>query len=824
MKNRIILLASLLILAGINHPLCVAGPLTLAREGSTGHVIAVGSDSTAVDRYAAEQLALYLAPMTGAEFAVIDAADLVADAPAIFVGLSAPARTRLGEPDPLAGFADQEHVWRSHGDNVFLYGKGIHGNLYAVMGFLEETLGWRWYSRFEYPMLPEHSLLTLEPFRRQRRFSFDLRSVDIQRGLDFPYQQGVNLRFDARLERRAMRDGTTLPSRAERPFVSAINDLAKYPHSLFAFIAPSPTSRGAGTFPWLEKQDYFDSHPEFFSLWERGQRVDNRQLCFSNPDLRAELTRNVLTVIDHLDAPAILSLTAQDTPGRFCYCEGCAALEARHGSIGGPLYDYLLEICAVLAEGHPDIFVHTLAYRRAQTQKPPVLPDGETLPANLIVDFAPIEDNYFADWDHPDERIQETYADLLEWSRITHPGNLIAWLYPNGWGSGYQMPLGNVQRTVTNMRKMHAAGVSGVFLDHVIHRRGLFSELRDYLILKLMQDIEADTDAIIREFSDYMYGPAAALFRRYLEELEAGRLAMTDLPPGVTYRSPDYNDRTFPYLTPENIHRWQGIFDEMMRLTEDGAEVRWHTNVKLARRELDVATLWKWFDLAEAHPGAYTDHQVLLDRIAAANATEPPPPPAWETRSMNRRWSTHPQSVGAARHFATIIQGGGQEKPLPEKFAQFDAARVVSLVPNRYRGTPTTVRDPDAARGFGVVVDNPGPPDLDFFPFGVHQWSPSERLISMRLELAEIEPGVYWLFELGEFQMAPTVGAYFGRSWQTHLKFGESLYEPGGENRWAGWVSIKFDGPTYGGEAEDDQVLVDRVVLINLSRDQFEAP
>jgi len=69
--------------------------------------------------------------------------------PAIFVGLSEPALRYLGR-DPLAALEDQEHVTRSIGPNIFLYGKGAHGNLHAVMEFLENSLGWRWYSVYDY--------------------------------------------------------------------------------------------------------------------------------------------------------------------------------------------------------------------------------------------------------------------------------------------------------------------------------------------------------------------------------------------------------------------------------------------------------------------------------------------------------------------------------------------------------------------------------------------------------------------------------------------------------------------------------------------------
>jgi len=141
--------------------------------------------------------------------------------------------------------------------------------------------------------------------------------------------------------------------------------------------------------------------------------------------------------------------------------------------------------------------VINLAYRREQTQIPPTLPRGETLPANLVIDFAPIEDSYFADWNHPDPAIQETYAHLRAWAEITASGNLWAWLYPNPWGTGISMLVGNVGRLVTNMRLMHQAGVRGVFTDHSSYiARGGWSELQAQLFYRLSQDIDADADGL----------------------------------------------------------------------------------------------------------------------------------------------------------------------------------------------------------------------------------------------------------------------------------------------------------------------------------------
>ena len=156
------------------------------------------------------------------------------------------------------------------------------------------------------------------------------------------------------------------------------------------------------------------------------------------------------------------------------------------------------------------------------------------------------------------------------------------------------MPVGNVERVVTNMRLMHKAGVRGIFLDHHgVNSRSGWSELQAFLVLKLSQDINAETDALISEFLGNAFGPAAPQMQQYLTELEAARKAMTTLPPGVSYKSRNLDDRTFPYLTPTNLHRWQQLFEQMDAAT--AKLPREWDNVRSQRRELDIATLWKWF-------------------------------------------------------------------------------------------------------------------------------------------------------------------------------------------------------------------------------------
>lgn len=757
-----------------------AAEIQLDSNGNTKYQIVCASDASGLDRYAAETLAGYLRESTGAEFPIVAADERDGDRPAIFIGKPA---------GPLDELEEQEHVARSVGRDIFLYGNGHRASLDAVMEFLENSLGWRWFSPFEKPVVPKHQTLTLEPFHRKRGFDFRSRQLAMRYNADFYLQNGVNMGLETKLLRR----GEPVPDHL-RSWMPNEN----FVHTTFSYIPPMPTDKYANEFSWQEKRNYFETNPEFFSLGETGERVPNLQLCFSNRGLRDELTRNVRRQLAASGERQIIMIDAADRPGKFCHCEGCVALEEQHQTPGGPLFDYLIELSRQLLETHPEAMVKTLAYRRSQTQIPPRLPQGEKLPANLIIDFAPIEDAYFADWTHSDPSIQETFQHLRDWAAITAPGNLWAWMYPNPWGSGHALPVGNVERVVTNMRLMHEIGVRGIFLDHNgINSRSGWSELQAFLILRLTQDIDADTDALIEEFTDHVYGPTAPLVRQYLEELETARKAMNTFAPGVTYKSRNFDERTFPYLTPENIHRWQQRFEEMeTRLADSPQQL---LDVRSLRRELDIATLWKWFDLQGAYPDSYTNHKAVAERIAAANIAK-------SSAGVQPVWMLGDQAVA---DFVTLIDAGG-EKPLPKQFAGIDRSRIRTFLPvNAKRGKEMrNLKDPDAGFGLATIVDQPGDP----FRCGFSEWksrTPRNIVHGPRLELtdAQIKPGEYQLHRLGEIEVTTDDSLiWFGRSWATSVAIGSRLYFPGEASRWDTWVSLKF--------TDDDQVFCDRVFLV----------
>jgi hypothetical protein len=504
----------------------------------------------------------------------------------------------------------------------------------------------------------------------------------------------------------------------------------------------------------------------------------------------------------------VVTVDAYDEPGEFSQSPEARKLVEQYRSPGGPLFDYLIELCELLKEKYPGVMVKTLGYRRSQTQIPPVLPDGKKFPDNFLLIFAPVEDCFLGDWSHPD--LAETRRHFLDWSKLVK--NLWVWMYPNPYGAGTALPFADVQGMIDDIRKYKEGGATGVFLEHgpstAVVAGGGFTELQAFLFNKLTQDVNCDTDALIREFTGHRYGAAAPLVRKYLVELEQSRRAISHLPKAIGICPLSYDEATFPYLTADNIHRWQGYFDEMFE--KAGGDERPLANVKRLRRDLDVATLLRWFDLAMKHPGAYRDHQLIVSRIAVVNGRKAPP------------GLPQPKALPApVEDLVLLIEAGGKKAPLPAEVSGGDPSQVQQFVPRHYNysGAPQIVKDPDAAFGYAAPVDKPDLP----FQAGFYQWTnrkapagtPSGNHGSrLSIPIEEITPGAYKLYKLGPITITPDSWLWFSaQSWATRAELGEKLYVPEGGNQWDAWVSLKFDGPAYRGTAAEDQVLCDRIIL-----------
>ena len=759
------------------------GSLTLCENGATGYAIVKPDHPTPVDDYAVRILAEGLKQKTGVAFPVLAPGD-IKERKMICVGISAAALKDLGK-DPRPSMRDQTIVAKSKGENIYLFGKGLHGNLYAVVDFLDASLGRKWCAGYygEKPAFARVDALVLKPFERSRTPSFAYQMLGMPN--EFSYQYGFNICLPEQVCKDFGLPAGTLPA-FENPI---------WVHTSFLYMPPEP---GRG-FEWLKDTGYFGTHPEFYSQNQNGQRVAE-QLCYGSPGLRAQLTTNILAHIAVIrktktdDRPIMIALDQEDpATGKFCYCGACEALEAKYKCPAGSFFDYLIELGAALKASQPDVVLKTIAYRKSQTLLPPSMPDGVAFPDNVIVVFCGVEDVINKTWKDPENR--DSYKYLQGWTRIT--SHVWVWNY-HIYSAGLLMPFSNIERMALEMKMAKQAGAEGIFLE--MYPEGGFNDLLQYLFLKLAQDVDADVKALVKTFCEVLYGPAATLAEQYVWELEAasheGKKNME-----IIHAVADF-DGPFSYLTPERLHRWQKSFDEMNRLAVEAElplkgqvanDDRLQNNVRRLRRNVDFATLARWHALAKSHPDYYTDYTVVKDRLGMLSLVRA----SWVNDWMLK------------------IQAGDVHKPLPSALDGVPKADVSEFIPSNKAGKDRvkSVIDPDAAFGYATTVSDPDVP----FNFGFHQNDTGKAGAALRLEQKDIVPGVWKLYTLGRIQLTPNCMVWFSsRSWMTNLELG-GVFRPDSDNLFEAYVSLKFAGKGYGGEGEN-QVLCDRIILVRTRR------
>lgn len=572
-----------------------AEAIILARNGMTDYVIVSDQGQNEEVDLAVDELKYHLETATNATFPTVTIAVGKEMTHRIIIGHNTLSYEILGL---IPSFETEETLVVVYGDDLIIIGGESRGTLYAMYSFLEHDVGCRWYVNYLEPVIPEYQTLTIGPLNRQEKLAY----VYSWGGFNKLADQQENALWAMR---NRMDEAQTLYGlEYSLPKIGPI-------HGLFFYVPPYEHNPAWNHHNHPPGCNYFLINPEYFSMSPGGVRVDNMQLCFSNQGLRMKCTEQIESVI--LQSPhqqkAALVFTAMDVPGWFCHCQGCVDLKNHYDNIGGPYYDYVLELSDYLKVNHPGIIIMILAYRKQQTEIPPRI----QFPDNVMVRFAPIDDDFSKAMNHPNN--QDTIDNLTDWCVIAKT----VWVWYNT--NPYMVagpPFANLDKLITDMSLMLAAGANGLTFQQTTSTtdgiRGLnFADFQSWLALELSQDPDQDSNALKNEFLDYYFGPAALLMANYIDELEFEREQMSSTLPW----NPTLN--MFPYLIPSLIMKWEVLFDWMEQLNS-GSPIQLR-HVRTARITLDIAMLAKWIEIKQEYPNpgitAYQLHNRIIQNAEA---------------------------------------------------------------------------------------------------------------------------------------------------------------------------------------------------------------
>ena len=755
------------VLAGIVFQGFAAEKLTLVENGKTQYNIRYSRSASPIDRFAVEELQKHLKGSTGITFS---AGSGEISGKTIFVGLSKEAAAILGKDSHIASLQNQDTIIQSKKGHLFLYGKGRHGNLYAVYEFLENELGCRWLSGFGGgDFIPAKKNVYFSGKLRKTHYAIPRRSL-----MNWFYTDKDTVRLYAYRNRQNILLNIGTPHKG----ICQDVDLVGPGCHILSVILPGFKSRVANKASSLFKvKDYFAIHPEWFSMTKEGKRVNNRQACFSNKELRKELEKNLFIFYGNQEKRAgrksFYTLDLNDIAYNMCYCNACQALQKKYQTPGGSFFDFLLELC----RKHPETEFATLAYQRSLTQIPPS--GVRNPPGNLTIIFAPINGAFSGTLDK-ENRVDR--KDLENWLKITP--KVWVWYYPNTYASKLPVPApsSNFERLAADIRTMAQLKVDGTYFEHDAGGASTgtnLSEMQSFVMYKLFRDPSLDEKELMKDFASSYYGKAAGKVLQFANELEMEWKNFVKKG-GIWY----YSFQNYPYLTRKNLLHWNRLMDEAAKLIAPEKELR----IRLLRMGLDCViadTLWD--DRENAGIVAEAKSRIL------------------QTGKDIEKFHKRPM-VRSVTKFVQNINARIPSKPIPEELLKkYPKEDIYTVLPRRQgKGQ---LKDKDANQGFALFETWDG----KTFSVGTYSSSTKKYGPGMRLYAEKVVKDKYALYKLPKTTVLTPDMVLWGGKWSMIMLLGKDhcrLDDPRSlEQKWEIYVSLKFTA---------DKVCLDRGFLVKV--------
>ena len=504
-------------------------------------VVAVPDSPTAVERFAASELACELGKCLGKAPDILPESEVpvrAAGHPVLFVGATKTAKAARGEKP----WRTDEVFLKSVDGGVVMDGDPPRAPIYAVDLYLEKHCGVRWWTSdaAAYPKLD----------------AAPLKDVFLEYAPQFKYRETYYLDgFDPLFKVRS-KGNFTSQTRYLLSELKFIPPEMGGNHRLYFF--EGRHSAYHSFFEILPPKEYFGKHPEWYSL-VGGKRAP-KQLCLANGEMKAEYIKETLKRLREDPSADFIQVSQNDWSG-CCECEKCKAMmDEDGGAASGPYLRFANDVAEAVEKEFPSVRIDTFAYQF--TRKAP----AKTRPrANVVVRLCDIECDFARPLADASVPLNAPFAnDLQEWRRVAG-GNLFIWDYMANF-SDYMMPHPNIGSIAPNIRLFAENGVVGVFEQgDALCSAGSFAALRHYMAAHLLWDPADDAERLMDDFLRGYYGKSAApVLKKFIALVEAG--------PSKTKRTVRCYGTGAPFLTADDKLEAARLMDEALAAAEKDGE------------------------------------------------------------------------------------------------------------------------------------------------------------------------------------------------------------------------------------------------------------
>ncbi|WP_372933737.1 DUF4838 domain-containing protein [Mariniphaga sediminis] len=449
---------------------------TLFKDGKTPYRIIVAADASESEQWAAQEFQHWLKKISGVTLPIkTDDGEMTGHD--IIVGYNKHSLALLGSDTEKPAETDDSYSYKNINENILLLGGKQRGAMYAVFSFLENELGCRWFT----------SSVSVIPQRNEYTFTYlnHTESPSLRVRNDFYYEA-----FEPIWAARNKVNGA-MNFREQHGGVEGYWGV----HTFYQFMPPS---------------EFFDTHPEYYSLIGGKRTHDRAQLCLTNPDVLEIITEKLRKVMRENPEYLIYSVSQNDWYGA-CQCEHCQAMVKEEKSEAGLMIWFVNQVAERVKDEFPDKYVGTLAYQ--YTRKPPVNIKPRE---NVVVRVCSIECCFAHDFKSCPQN-KDFLEDLQGWAAIAP--HMYIWDYVVSF-TEYMLPFPNFNVLQSNIKTFRDNKAIGIMEQAAYQSRGSeFADLRAYLISKLLWNAEIDVNKVIDDFMSGYYGRSGQYVRLYFNLL-----------------------------------------------------------------------------------------------------------------------------------------------------------------------------------------------------------------------------------------------------------------------------------------------------------------
>ena len=489
-----------------------AGDLTLVKDGVSLAPIVVFEDAPPFTRRAAEELAEYIEKVSGARPEVIEGVPDPLPKSAIWVGFQPVLKTLFPgvdfvfkHPEEILIAANEKHLviagrdrWdpehmtmMSRNEREIVGIQQEYGTVNAVYTFLQDCLGvrWLWPGELGEDVVAQPTI-AFDPFAYRYHPQFRSRNLIFMIYTQYKQMSGHEWTRFQRLQL------DSLDFNPGHPFKD-----------------------------WWDR--FHETHPEYLALQANGSRGGQpgrtAKICQSNPAVWEQWLRDVEESLQRNPNQKVFGANPNDgwTYG-YCTCENCRAWDhpeaetyhyfrkGKERSFVG-MADRQITFANTLARllrerfpDRPDLMVSALAY--GVSRPPPIaaVPDDNVLVAGV--------------WSFHNQSSEENRQWLVEWSKFAPQ---LIWRPNLTSAAGWKAGLPNVapRRVIEDFRVVADHKVNGVAMDWIY---GAWSGQGPhyYMLAQMAWNPYADGEAILADYYQRAFGPAAETMTGYWELIE----------------------------------------------------------------------------------------------------------------------------------------------------------------------------------------------------------------------------------------------------------------------------------------------------------------